>query len=243
MQQWSSAGLPKLLAKGHLRQHLHCRIMVSSECFTASCTMHLGYMPGTPLPGAGWMEGDNFLPQMHQHLLAVLSAKAETRLEAEDSYSQKCHTAMNSWIQKHKMPVAGTRKGTSVQRAAGEATHLGDHQLVGCVAKTAAALATASFSPWADTSTYRVVVSPHTATKITLWATDSEAARVTARAGMRSASLGHLLTAAHWLLWGHRQKSLLFECQTMSITGGFVLWSSWEVKSWRGKYSSPAGRY
>lgn len=91
--------------------------------------------------------------------------------------------------------MAGTRKGTSVQRAAGEATHLGDHQLVGCVANAAAALAAASFSPWADTSTYRVVVSPHTATKITLWA--SEAARVTARAGMRSASLGHLLTAAH----------------------------------------------
>lgn len=48
------------------------------------------------------MKGDNFLPQMHQHLLAVLSAKAETRLEAEDRLLSKMpqsHEFMNSEAQ------------------------------------------------------------------------------------------------------------------------------------------------
>lgn len=54
-----------------------------------------------------------------------------------------------------------------------------------------------SFSPWANTNTYKVVESPCTTTQITLQAMHSEAARVTAWAGMRSARLGHLLTAVH----------------------------------------------
>lgn len=72
------------------------RISVSSEFFQFLVMNILGTCKGHLPSDVGWVEWDNFLPEIHQHPFYLFSAQVGTRLEAE-----KSQTGMSLWVQKH----------------------------------------------------------------------------------------------------------------------------------------------
>ena len=157
---------------------------------------------------------DKSLTETHRHPLALLNAKVEPLSQPEQVQhvrgrrpaTLKNPTHAGVWKWKCLQLGCGRGHPSCLWCAAGKAIHLGHWARCPCSPCTSRSASrdhqhALSCSARVDTTTtYKVAASPLRATQISLQATHSEAARVTVWAGMRSARLGHLLTAAHWLL-------------------------------------------
>lgn len=159
---WSSKALGQRTADNMFSG----RISVSSVVFfSTSCNEHSGYLQGTSLPDVGWVEWDNFLPEIHQYPFDLVRKWEVRSREIPDRHEFMSSEAKCLWL--------GWGRGhlSCLQHAAGTTTHLGDWMC---------GLSDLCTSCWAagSISVHKDAESCHTATRITLRAMGSETSRV-----------------------------------------------------------------
>lgn len=92
---WSSKALGQRTADNMFSG----RISVSSVVFfSTSCNEHSGYLQGTSLPDVGWVEWDNFLPEIHQYPFDLVRKWEVRSREIPDRHEFMSSEAKCLWL-------------------------------------------------------------------------------------------------------------------------------------------------